>query len=232
MKHKKKTKGIDFGSPNFVMWALGCSLLVIIILSNSNGFNPQALLGANKVSEYERQQEAPHREEGVRITTSSPIPTKTAQITKAINTVATDAPQKDSGYGYPCDNEYASASEIFNALNQYRNTHGAGSLSWNDKLAEVASMRVQQTLAGGRDYHAGFREFTSNNDNFQKVGFATLSENIGSSAGCPLSGVHLIEFKISKSPAHDSAQRDPAWQAVGISTSNGITSFIFGRDPI
>lgn len=136
----------------------------------------------------------------------------------------------DNGYGYPCDDRYATAAEILEALNNYRRANGVGNLAWNEKLAEVARMRVAQTLAGGRDNHQGFIEFTNNQENYKKVGFSTLSENIGSSGNCPLLGVHLIEYKISKSPAHDAAQKDPSWIAVGIATNGGITSFIFGRD--
>lgn len=138
----------------------------------------------------------------------------------------------DSGYGYPCDNRFATTEEIFEALNNYRNAHGAGSLVWNEKLAEVARMRVKQTLLSGRDYHKGFIEYTNDQDNYLKVGFWSLSENIGTSGDCPLLGVHLIEFKISRSPVHDAAQRDPTWIAVGIATEGGVTSFIFGRDPM
>lgn len=140
--------------------------------------------------------------------------------------------KRDSGYGYPCDDRYATAEEIFGALNNYRKAHGAGSLSWNEKLAEVAQMRVKQTLAGGRDYHQGFIDFTNDQENYKKVGFWELSENIGSSGNCPLLGVHLIEYKIAKSPAHDAAQKDPSWVAVGIATEDSITAFIFGKEPI
>ncbi|MBI4215717.1 MAG: hypothetical protein HY602_03255 [Parcubacteria group bacterium] len=167
--------------------------------------------------------------------TLTPIPTSTFtnQLTKdRSNNLTGNIGGSDSGYGYPCDDRYATAGEIFEALNNYRNVHGAGSLAWNEKLAEVARMRVKQTLAGGRDYHQGFTDFTNDQDNYQKVGFWVLSENIGSSGDCPLLGVHLIEFKISRSPAHDAAQRDPSWIAVGIATEGGVTSFIFGRDPI
>lgn len=166
---------------------------------------------------------APDREYTLRVV-SSLTPTPISQ--------SKNASRRDSGYGYPCDNRYATAEEIFEALNNYRNTHGAGNLVWNEKLAEVARIRVEQTLAGGRDYHQGFTDFTNDQDNYQKVGFWVLSENIGSSGDCPLSGVHLIEYKISKSPAHDAAQREPSWIAVGIATRDGVTSFIFGRDPL
>lgn len=158
---------------------------------------------------------------------SSPTPFNTNQ-----NNNQQIGNSKDSGNGYPCDDRFATSSEIYSALNEYRMAHGAGALSWNEKLAAVAQMRVAQTLAGGRDYHEGFKEFTANQENFSKVGFSTLSENIGSSGDCPLLGVHLIEYKISKSPAHDAAQRDPSWIAVGIATQNGITVFIFGKTPL
>lgn len=143
---------------------------------------------------------------------------------------ATTTPSNSQYGSLPCTNRYATPSEILIALNSYRNAHGAGNLSWNEKLAEVARMRVSQTLEGGRDYHEGFRDFTSNQENFQKVGFSTLSENIG--YACPLQAVHLIEQKIAKSPNHDQAQRDSSWISVGIATDQGVTSFIFGRNPL
>lgn len=45
MAHKKKNKKIDIGSSKFLIWVLGCALLVIIIMSSRSGINLQGLRG-------------------------------------------------------------------------------------------------------------------------------------------------------------------------------------------
>lgn len=126
------------------------------------------------------------------------------------------------------DSVAGSAKEIFDALNNYRKTHGSGTLSWDDKLADYAKKRVDTYIAkGGLDQHAGFKEFVSNPDNFKQIGFMGLGEN--ASWGYTLSGVHLIEWVYAGDAPHNNNQLNPSWTHVGIGAEGSTTDIIFGK---
>lgn len=131
-----------------------------------------------------------------------------------------------------CDSVMATPKEIFDALNNYRNVHGRGTLGWNDKLAAFAQSRVNEQYAqGGLDSHAGFTKYLENQDNYKVLGFSYLGENSsGSPTSCAFSGVHLIEWQYAGDKPHDDNQLNPAWTSVGIAVSGHMTDLVFGHN--
>lgn len=125
------------------------------------------------------------------------------------------------------DATMATPREIFDALNEYRVRQGVNRLEWNDKLAGLAQLRCDQQVAkGGLDSHAGFKEFTADQNKMRELGFWDISEN--ASYGYKLSGVHIIEWAYSD-PPHDNNQKNGRWNIVGIAVKGTCTDLIFGR---
>lgn len=125
------------------------------------------------------------------------------------------------------DTKNGSAQEILTALNNYRQRHGKGTLSWNDALANYAKERASYFASrGDLDSHAGFSDFVKNQDGFTKLGFFALGEN--SSLGYSLEAVHLIEWVYAGDKPHDDNQLNSDWTHVGIGVSGTATNLIFG----
>jgi uncharacterized protein YkwD len=126
------------------------------------------------------------------------------------------------------DDRMATAQEIFEALNTYRQRHGTGSLTWDDNLAEYAQSRAGYfSSIGTTDKHAGFNEYIKNEENLKKLGFWGVGEN--ASYGYRLYGVHIIEWIYAGDEPHDKNQRDPNWTHVGVGVSGTETALIFGK---
>lgn len=131
--------------------------------------------------------------------------------------------QPDSNMGTP--------GEILTALNRYRQRHGKGTLSWDDKLAGFANTRAEYFLEKGKlDSHAGFLDYLNNQDGFKKLGFARVGEN--SSIGFTLEGVHIIEWVYAGDAGHNDNQLNSDWQYVGIGVSSNATDLIFAGDKL
>lgn len=127
------------------------------------------------------------------------------------------------------DDTMATAQEIFEALNQYRNVNGKSSLTWSDSLAHYAQSRAQHfNSISGTDKHAGFDNFLNNENGFQALGFRRIGEN--SYFGGKLNGVHMIEWVFAKSPGHNANQLDEGWSYVGIGVTDTSANLNFGGE--
>lgn len=152
--------------------------------------------------------------------TQAPTTTPTPQIsnvdtTKTIEDVNTD-------------NTMATANEIFNALNSYRNEKGIVSLSWDNTLANFAQGRVNTfAVANNLDDHAGFRSYMENGG-FEASGFNGLGENSAQLAG-PMSGEEIIREIYGASSAHNTSQLDPSWTHAGVAVNGNFVNVNFGR---
>lgn len=125
------------------------------------------------------------------------------------------------------DKQIGTAQDIFSALNNYRQRHGKGTLSWDQKLSAYAQSRADFFAArGDLDSHAGFTDFVNNQEGFNKLGFMGLGEN--SSYGYSLEGVHLIEWVYAGDKPHDDNQLNSEWTHVGIGVSGTAANLIFG----
>jgi len=125
------------------------------------------------------------------------------------------------------DEKMATAREIFDALNQYRQTHGSQILTWDNKLAEYAQSRAKfLNSQKNTDKHEGFNNFLQNENGFDKLGFTMLGENI--SYGYKLNGVHTIEWMYAGDKPHNDNQLDNRWNYVGIGVDGLATCLIFG----
>lgn len=126
------------------------------------------------------------------------------------------------------DPQMTTPKELFDALNNYRQRHGAGTLSWDNNLAEFAQNRAQTFKALGKlDGHAGFMDYVKDENNMKKLGFWGVGEN--SSSGYRMYGVHLIEWIYAADKPHNDNQLDPSWTHVGIGVSETATDLIFGN---
>ncbi|MCL4415336.1 MAG: CAP domain-containing protein [Actinobacteria bacterium] len=124
------------------------------------------------------------------------------------------------------DGQLAGAQEIFNALNNYRNNKGKGSLGWEQSLADFAKTRADQFNREQKlDDHAGFMSYFSQ-DKMREMGLRGAGEN--SAVGYNMTGTHLIEWVFAGDPDHDGNQLNSAWNVVGIATSGNAVNFIFG----
>ena len=126
------------------------------------------------------------------------------------------------------DAQMASASDIFAALNQYRQTQGKGTLQWDNTLASYAQQRASLYSSQGKlDDHSGFNDFVQNQDGFHKLGYSHLGENAALIAN-PLLGVHIIEWLFAGDPEHNANQLDSSWSSVGIGVSGFGIDLVFG----
>lgn len=125
------------------------------------------------------------------------------------------------------DEKMATAREIWEALNEYRKTHGSQILNWDTKLVDYAQSRAEYLNSQKNvDKHEGFSNFVQNEDGFNKLGFTALGENI--SYGYRLNGVHIIEWMYAGDKPHNENQLDNRWNYVGIGVDGLATCLIFG----
>jgi len=172
--------------------------------------------------------------------TPKPFPTNTPTPT---NTPAGQSPQggaknysaekiSDTTYkvhNVTNDSSMASAQDIFNALNSYRASHGVGSLSWDSKLADLASSRANTFASrGSLDGHAGFRDFM-NNGGFDKAGFNGLGENSAFLSG-PMNGDRIINEIFGADGDHDGNQLNGAWTHAAIGVNGNAINVNFGKN--
>lgn len=126
------------------------------------------------------------------------------------------------------DSSMASAQDLFNALNSYRQSRGVGTLAFDQGLTDLANSRVNTFASnGGLDQHAGFKDFM-NNDGFSKVGFNGLGENAAHLAG-PMSGDRIVKEIFGADGAHDGNQLDGAWTHAGIGINGNFVNVNFGK---
>lgn len=129
------------------------------------------------------------------------------------------------------DEKMATPQETLAALNAYRQTHGVGSLTWDDRLASFAQTRAKYLDSiKSTDAHKGFKDYIASEDNVRSLGFWSLGENSG--YGNKLIGVHLIEWIYASDEGHNKNQLDPHWSHVGIGIDGLGVAFIFGGDRI
>jgi len=124
------------------------------------------------------------------------------------------------------DDRMSTVEELFTALNDYRRSKGVSVLTWDQTLADYADSRAKYfTSIKTTDGHAGFNDFLTNQDGFNKLGFNQLGEN--TSYGYRMLGVHLIEWIYAGDEPHDQNQRNSIWSHVGIGIDGLSTCLIF-----
>ncbi len=124
------------------------------------------------------------------------------------------------------DASMANSSEIFQALNSYRQAKGKSILSWDANLAAYAQTRADYFASiHNLDGHKGFSDYAKNPDNYKKLGYYSLGEN--SAIGYTMSGTHLIEWIYAGDSDHDSLQLGN-WSYVGIGVNGTANDLIFG----
>lgn len=127
------------------------------------------------------------------------------------------------------DDKMANPSEVFNALNSYRQQHGASVLSWDTKLADFAQGRADTFAKNGSlDSHSGFTSYM-NNGGFDASGFNGLGENSAYIAG-PMSGDKIIRSIFGADPSHDGNQLDPSWTHAGVGVNGNAINVNFGKN--
>lgn len=125
------------------------------------------------------------------------------------------------------DAQMASAMEIFQALNLYRQKNSVSSLIWDTSLISYATSRADfYSSVGKLDDHAGFIDYVNNHNGFSQLGFNKLGEN-AAIAG-PLSATHLIEKVYAGDPEHNANQLNVSWTHIGIGVHGTFTDIIFG----
>ncbi|MBM3205264.1 CAP domain-containing protein [Candidatus Shapirobacteria bacterium] len=180
---------------------------------------------------------------------TNPTPTLVNRLSETENKIPTKSPEKTIGFIKPKDEEpwgvakqldevtwsmkvgqderIATAQEIFEALNIYRESYGRGRLVWDEKLAEFARERANYfNSIESTDKHAGFKACTQNKECFSKFGRSSLGEN--SCYGYKLLGVHLIEWVFAGDEPHNENQLSPGWIYVGIGVDGLGVDIIFG----
>lgn len=129
------------------------------------------------------------------------------------------------------DDRMATPQEVLQALNTYRQVHGAGALTWDDNLAAFAQTRaVHLYEIKSTDGHQGFKDYVASDDNVKKLGFWSLGENIA--YGYKLYGVHIIEWIFAGDKPHDDNQLNKDWTHVGIGIDGTAIAILFGGSKI
>lgn len=124
------------------------------------------------------------------------------------------------------DPTMATATEIFDALNNYRVSHGSQKLTMDLTLSEYAQSRANYFYQkNSLDSHQGFNNFLTNEDGFTKLGFTWIGEN--ASYGYKMNGVHLIEWIYASDEDHNKNQLNNVWNYVGIGVKDTATCLIF-----
>ena len=127
------------------------------------------------------------------------------------------------------DDKMASAQEVFNALNYYRNSHGVSSLLWDNNLSSFAQSRANLfSKNGSLDSHSGFTDYM-NNDGFNKSGFNGLGENSAFLSG-NMSGERIVKDIFGADGAHDGQQLNPLWTHAGVGVSGVAVNVNFGKN--
>jgi uncharacterized protein YkwD len=127
------------------------------------------------------------------------------------------------------DSVIGTPSEIFDALNVYRNRLGKGTLTWDSNLAAYAQTRATlYNSIKALDEHKGFIDYTNSTDNLRTLGFWGVGEN--ACYGYRLLGVHIIEWVFAGDKPHDDNQLDSSWTHVGIGVSGLGVDIIFGKE--
>lgn len=164
--------------------------------------------------------------------TPTPSPTRTPTPTRLPTpTKIWGKSQQIGEYTYTInvemDPRMATPSEIYEALNSYRQKFNRRALAWDTKLAEFAQTRANTFASLGRtDTHAGFKDYIDNQDGFTKLGMHGLGEN--SSFGYQLYGVHLIEWVYAGDKPHYDNQLNNNWTHVGVGVNGSATDLVFG----
>lgn len=129
------------------------------------------------------------------------------------------------------DDQMATPQETLLALNTYRQRHGVGPLTWDERLARFAKDRATYLNSiKTTDAHKGFKEYIASEDHVRELGFWSLGENSG--YGNRLIGVHLIEWIYAADAGHNKNQLDPGWSHVGIGIDGLGVACIFGGNQI
>lgn len=127
------------------------------------------------------------------------------------------------------DERMATPSEVKDALNEYRQSHGKSALVWDDGLAEYAHTRAKYFYENQiLDEHEGFRTFVNYENGFEKLGFDSLGENSAYLSGGELMARTIIEQLFASDIYHDNNQLDAKWTHVGIGIENLAINVIFG----
>lgn len=168
--------------------------------------------------------------------TLTPEPPKTMQESQSSNSSPIENQQTDTAVennqsGKNGANTKGAASDVLNALNSYRKTHGVGELSWDNGLAQMAQQRAELFASTGHlDNHKGFNDFFNNIDNMKQMGFLKVGEN--SSFGWDVSPVELIEKVYASDAPHNNNQLDSSWTHVGIGLKGSSSDLIFGGNKL
>lgn len=127
------------------------------------------------------------------------------------------------------DERMATPSEMRDALNEYRRSHGKSELAWDEELATYAYTRAKYFYENQiLDEHEGFRRFVNYEDGFEKLGFDSLGENSAYLSGGELMARTIIEQLFASDIYHDNNQLDAKWTHVGIGIENLAINIIFG----
>lgn len=126
------------------------------------------------------------------------------------------------------DAQMGTQSEVFAALNAYRQKRGKAQLTWDDKLGSYAQSRADFfSVNGSMDSHAAFDNFTSSQNGFAALGFSSLGEN-SAYLGGPIEATRIIEVIFAGDAPHDNNQLDENWSHAGVGIHGQAVDVVFG----
>lgn len=124
----------------------------------------------------------------------------------------------------PPDPRMSTSDELFDAMNDYRRSHGVNTLQRSGTLCNIAQNRANEQIANGSlDDHAGFSKYAQNQNEFSRVGEVLFG------GVQPQYGVHIVEYGWDRSlTGHKEAISDPNWQFGCGGIAGYYAVFIFG----
>lgn len=114
------------------------------------------------------------------------------------------------------------ASEIFDAMNAYRQARGLPTISKSGTLCSIAQARANENAARGSLSHDGFTNYVHNQGEY-----TTMSEVLFW-ADFQASGSYMVNEGWDKSPAHHDAINDPIWRSGCGGVAGNFAAFEFG----
>ena len=146
-------------------------------------------------------------------------PTANPWLVEKIDEKTTDARM-------PRDERMATADELFTAINNYRTSHGVGSVEKHQTLCNIAQTRANQLLELGElDSHAGMKSLAKSQLDFDNMG------EILQGGVQPNLAVHLVEWGWGRSlTGHKESMLDRKWTHGCGGIAGYFSVFIFGSN--
>lgn len=127
---------------------------------------------------------------------------------------------------FASDANMSTSSELQEAMNTFRKSHGLPTLNPHPTLCRIAQVRANQLVKhGSLDYHAGFSDLAHSQPDFD-----SMAEVIFGGVN-KVSGIHIVEWGWAQSlTGHKETISDPIYHDGCASVAGLFAVFVFGSN--